>query len=114
VAEEKGNRVMELLVNAATPFQLMVGKIAGIGTAGLTQMACLVVVGMGALPLQTPLQAALLGTNEHGFIKYLTGVSIPFYLFFLVYFLLSFSCMRACMLGWVPSSGGQKRCKVLS
>jgi ABC-2 type transport system permease protein len=90
VAEEKGNRVMEILVNAATPFQLMVGKIAGIGAACLTQMACLVAVGIVALLVQTPLQAALFGANKSGFIKYLTGVSIPFYLFFLIYFLLSF------------------------
>ncbi len=40
VAEEKGSRIMEILVNAATPFQLMAGKIVGIGAAGLTQMAC--------------------------------------------------------------------------
>src|SRR3989440_3491489 len=38
VAEEKGSRIMEILVNAATPFQLMTGKIIGIGAAGLTQM----------------------------------------------------------------------------
>ncbi|MGZ6365874.1 MAG: ABC transporter permease, partial [Ktedonobacteraceae bacterium] len=37
VAEEKGSRIMEILVNAATPFQLMTGKIIGIGAAGLAQ-----------------------------------------------------------------------------
>ena len=45
VAEEKGSRIMEILVNAATPFQLMAGKIIGIGAAGLTQMACFVAGG---------------------------------------------------------------------
>ena len=39
---------MEILVNAATPFQLLVGKIVGIGAAGLTQMTCFVLVGIGA------------------------------------------------------------------
>lgn len=90
VAEEKGSRVMEILVNATTPFQLLVGKIVGIGAACLTQMAAIVVVGIGALTLQIPLQAVLFGENGGGFIRYLTGVSIPFYLFFLVYFLLDF------------------------
>jgi ABC-2 type transport system permease protein len=90
VAEEKGSRIMEILVNAATPFQLLVGKIVGIGAACLTQMGCLVVVGIGALLLQTPLQAALFGAKAGGFIQYLTGVSIPFYLLFLVYILLAF------------------------
>ncbi len=90
VVEEKSSRVMELLLNAATPWQLLVGKIVGIGAAGLTQMACLVVVGIGAILLQLPLQAALLGANTGGFTQYLSGVSIPFLLLFLVYFLLAY------------------------
>lgn len=92
VAEEKSSRIMEILVNAATPFQLLAGKILGIGAACLTQMGSMVLVGIGALLLQIPLQAALFGpsTGEEGFIHYLTGVSIPFYLLFLVYFLLAF------------------------
>src|SRR5712692_675054 len=77
VAEEKSSRVMEILVNTATPFQLLVGKIVGIGAACLTQMGCLVVVGIGALLLQTPLQAALLGASAGGFSQYLTSISIP-------------------------------------
>lgn len=89
-AEEKSSRVMELLVNAATPWQLMVGKIVGIGTVGLSQMVCLVAIGIGALLLQTPLQAALFGANANGFSQYLTGVSLPFYLLFLLYFVLAF------------------------
>jgi ABC-2 type transport system permease protein len=90
VAEEKSSRVMELLVNAATPLQLLVGKIVGIGAAGLSQMACLVVVGLGALLLQAPLQAALFGANAGGLTLLFTGVFLPFYLLFLVYFLLEF------------------------
>ena len=38
VAEEKSSRMMEILVNAATPFQLLAGKIVGIGAACLTQI----------------------------------------------------------------------------
>jgi ABC-2 type transport system permease protein len=90
VVEEKSCRVMEMLLNAATPWQLLVGKIVGIGAAGLTQMVCLVAVGIGALLLQLPLQAALLGANTGGFTQYLSGVSIPFLLLFLVYFLLAY------------------------
>jgi ABC-2 type transport system permease protein len=90
VAEEKSSRVMEILVNAATPFQLLAGKIVGIGAACMTQMGCVVVVGIGALLLQTPLQAALFGAKAGGFSQYLTDASIPFYLLFLVYILLAF------------------------
>ncbi len=46
------------------------------------------VVGIGALLLQTPVQAALFCANAGGFTQYLTSISIPFY--FLVYFLLAF------------------------
>ena len=90
VAEEKSSRMMELLVNVATPFQLLVGKIVGIGAACLTQMGCVVVVGIVSLLLQSPLQAALFGAKAGGFSQYLTGVSIPFYMLFLVYVLLAF------------------------
>ena len=90
VAEEKGSRIMEILVNAATPFQLLVGKIVGIGAAGLAQMTCIVAVGIGALLLQIPLQAALLGANSGGFTLNITGISITLLLLLLVYFLLGF------------------------
>jgi ABC-2 type transport system permease protein len=90
IAEEKGSRVMEILVNAATPIQLLVGKVAGIGAACLAQMGSLVVVGIGGLLLQSPIQTALFGADSSGFSKYLTGVTVPFYLLFLVYFVLNF------------------------
>lgn len=90
VAEEKGSRIMEILVNAATPYQLMVGKIVGIGAAGLTQMACFVAVGIGVSLLQSPLQAALFGANSGGFNLNITSISITLLLLFLVYFILGF------------------------
>jgi ABC-2 type transport system permease protein len=90
VAEEKGNRIMEILVNAATPFQLMAGKILGIGAAGLTQMTAFVVVGIGALLLQTPIKDALLGSNTGGLNLDISGSSIPLLLLLLVYFILGF------------------------
>lgn len=90
VAEEKSSRIMEILVTAATPFQLMAGKIVGIGAACLTQIGSVVMVGIGGLLLQTPLQTVLFGTSAGGFIQYFTGVSIPFYLLLLVYVLLAF------------------------
>lgn len=90
VAEEKSGRVMELLVNAATPFQLLAGKVLGIGAACLTQMGSVVVVGIGGLLLQQPLQTALFGASTGGIVQQFTSVSIPFYLLFLVYLGLSF------------------------
>jgi ABC-2 type transport system permease protein len=90
VAEEKGSRIMEILVNAATPFQLMAGKILGIGAAGLSQMTAFVVVGIGALLLQTPIKDALLGSNTGGLNLNITSSSITLLLLLLVYFILGF------------------------
>lgn len=90
VGEEKSSRIMEILVNAATPFQLMVGKILGLGAAGLTQMACFVLVGIIALLLQTPLQHAILGSASSIFTLNITGTSIILLVLLLVYFILGF------------------------
>jgi ABC-2 type transport system permease protein len=90
VAEEKGSRIMEILVNAATPFQLMVGKVIGIGAAGLTQMGLFVVVGIGMLLLQIPLGAMLPG-SAGGIPISITGASITMLVLILVYFILGFS-----------------------
>ena len=52
VIEEKTNRIVEVVVSSCRPFQLMLGKIIGVGLVGLTQMAIwivlLVVVGIVA------------------------------------------------------------------
>lgn len=39
VVEEKSNRIVEVIVSSCKPFQLMMGKILGIGLVGLTQIA---------------------------------------------------------------------------
>ncbi len=46
VVEEKSSRVVELLLSAIRPWQLIAGKVLGIGVIGLGQM--LLVVGAGA------------------------------------------------------------------
>ena len=37
VIEEKANRIIEVLVSSARPFEIMFGKVVGIGLLGLTQ-----------------------------------------------------------------------------
>ena len=46
LGEEKENRIMEVLLSSVTPGQLMVGKILGLGAAGLAQMLIGVVSGI--------------------------------------------------------------------
>jgi ABC-2 type transport system permease protein len=47
VIEEKNSRIMEVLVSSVSPFQLMLGKVVGLGAANLTQIA--IWVGIGAV-----------------------------------------------------------------
>ncbi|HTS88878.1 MAG TPA: ABC transporter permease [Gemmatimonadales bacterium] len=39
VIEEKSNRVVEVLVSSLSPFQLLLGKVIGVGAVGLVQLA---------------------------------------------------------------------------
>ncbi len=67
VVEEKSSRVVELLLAAVRPWQLMAGKVLGIGTVGLIQTATVGVVGVvaglvtGALALPVASAAAAVG-----------------------------------------------------
>jgi ABC-2 type transport system permease protein len=47
VVEEKSSRVVELLLATMRPWQLLAGKILGLGVLGLGQIVVIVVVGVG-------------------------------------------------------------------
>lgn len=81
VLEEKTSRVIELLLAALRPWQLMAGKIIGVGAAGLLQFALIGVIGaIGAklsgvlqLPDATPVTVlAGLGWFLLGFLLFAT------------------------------------------
>lgn len=66
VIEEKSSRIVEILVSSLKPYQLMMGKIVGIGAVGLTQFLIWVVligtlssIVMGVLGMQMPQQQAM-------------------------------------------------------
>lgn len=63
VVEEKSSRVMEVVLNAASPFQLMAGKVVGVGAVAFTQYAAIVVVGAAALLVQDPIADVFLGSS---------------------------------------------------
>lgn len=57
VTEEKTNRIAEVIVSSVKPFQLMAGKIIGIGAVGLTQFGIwiiLIIMMQLAIPLIFP------------------------------------------------------------
>ncbi len=46
VMEEKTNRIVEVIISSVKPFQLLFGKIVGIGLVGLTQIAIWIILGI--------------------------------------------------------------------
>ncbi len=89
VAAEKASRVMELLVSAATPRQLLVGKVIGVGGAGLTQYIAILVPAAVVLALQDPIATALIGPADPGEAP-LVGLTLTILLAFGAFFLLGF------------------------
>lgn len=49
VIEEKSNRIVEVMISSVRPFDLMMGKIIGIGLVGLTQMLIWGIIMGGAV-----------------------------------------------------------------
>jgi len=55
VLDEKRNRVVEVVISAVTPGRLMLGKILGVGSMGMTQLgiwaACAALIGLLGVPM---------------------------------------------------------------
>lgn len=89
VAEEKSSRVMELLITAASPRQLLAGKILGAGAAGLTQYLAILVAVMAGLLIQGFVAQRVLGESGASVLEGVNFmVLIPFTLLFVPGFLL--------------------------
>lgn len=63
VVAEKSSRVMELLISAASPAELIIGKVVGIGLAGLVQYVAILIPALVTLLLQDRIATALLGPS---------------------------------------------------
>jgi ABC-2 type transport system permease protein len=63
VVAEKSSRVMELLISAASPAELITGKVVGIGLAGLVQYVAILVPALATLLLQDRIAALILGSS---------------------------------------------------
>ncbi len=93
VLEEKRNRVVEVIVSAISPWRLMLGKVLGVGSIGLTQVsiwlgsgALLVALGVPAVAARAP------GADLARVVEFLPGVGTVALLlafFVLGYFLYS-------------------------
>jgi ABC-2 type transport system permease protein len=98
VVAEKASRVMEMLISAATAPQLVMGKILGIGLAGLTQVSLVLVPALLMLLVSGQVGNAMLG-EDPGAATSLAGLSPGLLLAFLVYFVLGFALYAALYAG---------------
>jgi ABC-2 type transport system permease protein len=86
VVEEKSSRVMEMLITAVRPIELMIGKVLGVGLVGLTQYALW--VGMGGLLLVASGALGRAASTGTGFD--VATVPATTLIFFLVFFVLGY------------------------
>ncbi|MCX7909796.1 MAG: ABC transporter permease [Ignavibacteria bacterium] len=104
VVEEKANRIIEVLLSSAKPFDIMLGKVIGLGSVGLTQILIWIVllsvisifstqiVSLFLAPQPTPRNISPELTAQSTFPANIEIPPIPFdfVIFFIIYFLLGY------------------------
>jgi len=90
VAAEKSSRVMELMISAASPRQLLTGKVVGIGAAGLTQYLAIAVPALVIVAFQDRIAEAVMGPAGAGTAP-IVGLTPGLLLGYGVFFLLGFA-----------------------
>ncbi len=83
VLEEKSSHVVEVVISTVKPFELMLGKILGIGAVGLTQF---LIWSLLMAAISAPGMVSAMGMGDID----LPAVSIQLLVFFVVYFVLGF------------------------
>jgi ABC-2 type transport system permease protein len=89
VAEEKSSRVMEIVLGAAKPFELMTGKVIGVGALGLAQYAIVFIPTVLAIVFQDRIAALILGGTASSGLP--SGLTVPLLVAFGVFFVLGFA-----------------------
>jgi len=83
VMEEKQSRIIEVLLASVRPFDLMLGKVIGIGLVGLTQYVVWAVFGVALSALSAGAAIAVSGFN-------MPKISVSLMILFIVYYLLGY------------------------
>ena len=84
VVEEKETRIAEILFSSAKPFQLMLGKLVGVGLAGLTQLS----IWVGSVAIFLGIAATQVSLTQ--LLGSLPVITPLMFLYFLIFFLLGF------------------------
>jgi ABC-2 type transport system permease protein len=97
VIEEKTNRIMEVLASSLTPFQLMAGKVIGVGAVGVFQLAIWVgtamllsanaafIAGIFSMPPEAAAQMPIPAISGGLLVVFLSFFLIGFFLFAAAY-----------------------------
>lgn len=91
--EEKTSRVIEVLLSSVSPFEFMMGKLVGLGGAGLTMIGTWALTGVAVL---TALQNPTAHQIAAGIASSFTGLTI---FWFLLFFLLGFLFFSSIFVG---------------
>jgi ABC-2 type transport system permease protein len=86
VLEEKGSRVVEILISTVRPYQLLAGKVLGIGLLGLAQLAAVAVAAVVSFAVVGSIPAA---TSET------IGLSLLFFVLGFAFYSLLFAAVGA-------------------
>jgi len=99
VMEEKQSRIIEVLLASVNPFDLMLGKVIGIGLVGLTQYVVWTACGLALSALSAGAAVAVAGFD-------MPKVSVSLMIFFMLYYLLGYFLYAAlyAMIGSIVSN----------
>ena len=81
IIEEKASRIVEVLLSSVDPRDLLLGKVVGIGLAGLTQLLIWSVMGL-VITMAGGATAVTIFSKIH--------ISVSVFVYFILYFLLGF------------------------
>ncbi|HXG83069.1 MAG TPA: ABC transporter permease [Pyrinomonadaceae bacterium] len=84
VVEEKETRIAEILFSSAKPFDLMMGKLVGVGLAALSQLAIWIFSALALLAF------GLTSLNAAGLPLSMPNITVLSVLYFFIFFLLGF------------------------
>jgi ABC-2 type transport system permease protein len=84
VVEEKETRIAEILFSSAKPFQLMLGKLVGVGLAGMTQLVIWLGSGLALLLF------GLKQMSDMGIAISAPNITLLSIVFFIIFFLVGF------------------------
>jgi ABC-2 type transport system permease protein len=103
VIEEKTNRIIEVITSSVKPFELLMGKVLGVGALGLTQFSIWSLSSAGLLAIAAPVAAMFMSGSDNSTVSLEDGAQaaaeLPFeipaigaeiWITFILFFLLGY------------------------